>query len=88
VLVTDLSRAEAAKALATFDAVGDLAGRDAQKLAALLEDVGRGAEEGTEELLAALRGPTFEPVDEGQQGKLDQKALPPPCERCGYVPTS
>ena len=56
VLVTDLSRAEAAKALATFDAVGDLAGRDAAKLAALLEDVGRGAEEGTEELLAALRG--------------------------------
>ncbi|HQY59817.1 MAG TPA: hypothetical protein PK141_00345 [Polyangiaceae bacterium] len=85
VLVTDLSRAEAAKALATFDAVGDLAGRDAAKLAALLEDVGRGAEEGTEELLAALRGPTFEPVDEGQQGQLDQKAPPPPCERCGYV---
>ena len=71
VLVTDLSRAEAAKALATFDAVGDLAGRDAQKLAALLEDVGRGAEEGTEELLAALRG------GEGESGEnADDDAEP------------
>ena len=66
VFVTDLSRAEAAKALATFDAVGDLAGRDAQKLAALLEDVGRGSEEGTEELLAALReAPKAEPPPAG-----------------------
>lgn len=56
VLVTDLSRAEAAKALATFDPVGSLAGRDAEKLAALLADVGEGEESGTEELLALLRG--------------------------------
>ena len=88
ILVTDLSRAEAAKALATFDAAGDLAGRDAAKLAALLADVGRGSEDGTEELLASLRGPSFEPVDEGEQSQLDQKAPPPPCARCGYVPAS
>ncbi|MEG7631090.1 hypothetical protein, partial [Listeria monocytogenes] len=71
VLVTDLSRAEAAKALATFDAVGDLAGRDAQKLAALLEDVGRGSEEGTEELLAALRGKEPREYEENGARELD-----------------
>lgn len=65
ILVTDLSRAEAAKALATFDAAGDLAGRDAAKLAALLADVGRGSEDGTEELLASLRGPEQSRADGG-----------------------
>lgn len=77
VLVTDLSRAEAAKALATFDAVGDLAGRDAAKLAALLADVGQGEEEGTEELLAALRGesPKAEPPPAG-----DDPEAPSPSE--------
>ena len=62
----EVSFLEDSKTLATFDAVGDLAGRDAQKLAALLEDVGRGAEEGTEELLAALRGGEVGAVDEGK----------------------
>lgn len=78
VLVTDLSRAEAAKALATFDAVGDLAGRDAQKLAALLEDVGRGAEEGTEELLAALRGGEGESGPTSGAEPSDEDAEPAP----------
>ncbi len=80
VLVTDLSRAEAAKALATFDAVGDLAGRDAQKLAALLEDVGRGAEEGTEELLAALRGGEGEsgPTSGAEPSDGDAEPAPDP----------
>ena len=78
VLVTDLSRAEAAKALATFDAVGDLAGRDAQKLAALLEDVGRGAEEGTEELLAALRGGEGESEPTSGAEPSDEDAEPAP----------
>ena len=78
VLVTDLSRAEAAKALVTFDAVGDLAGRDAQKLAALLEDVGRGAEEGTEELLAALRGGEGESGPTSGAEPSDEDAEPAP----------
>lgn len=85
VLVTDLSRAEASKALATFDAVGDLAGRDAQKLAALLEGVGRGSEEGTEELLAALRAddaaankPTDPPTeaDEAAANEVPERVEP------------
>ena len=53
VLVTDLSRAEAAKALATFDPIGALAGRDAETRGAP-----RGRRRGrgrTEELLALLR---------------------------------
>ena len=78
VLVADLSRAEAAKALATFDAVGDLAGRDAAKLAALLEDVGRGAEEGTEELLAALRGGEGESEPTSGAEPSDEDAEPAP----------
>lgn len=78
VLVTDLSRAEAAKALATFDAVGDLAGRDAAKLAALLADVGRGAEEGTEELLAALRGGEGESEPTSGAEPSDEDAEPAP----------
>ncbi|MEK9647408.1 MAG: hypothetical protein VW547_17865, partial [Alphaproteobacteria bacterium] len=40
VLVTDLDEREAAKALATFDAVSNLAGVDAELLASLLADVG------------------------------------------------
>lgn len=78
VLVTDLSRAEASKALATFDAAGDLAGRDARKLAALLEDVGRGAEEGTEELLAALRGGEGESEPKSGAEPSDEDAEPAP----------
>lgn len=54
-LVTDLDEREAAKALASFDAVGAQAGRDADKLARLLADVGHAEEEGTNELLDLLR---------------------------------
>lgn len=54
VLVTDLSEPEAAKALATFDAVSDLAGADAATLAELLSDV-RGREPGTLDLLGELQ---------------------------------
>ena len=55
VLVTDLDGPEAAKALATFDAVSDLAGVDAALLASLLGDIGAPSEEGTADLLSELR---------------------------------
>ena len=55
VLVTDLDEREAAKALATFDAVSDLAGVDAELLASLLADVGKPEEDGTADLLAELQ---------------------------------
>ncbi len=55
VLVTDLDEAEAAKALATFDAVSDFAGTDSALLAELLSSIGKAADDGTEELLATLR---------------------------------
>lgn len=55
VLVTDLDEREASKALATFDAVSDLAGVDAALLASLLEDVGSPEEDGTATLLDELQ---------------------------------
>lgn len=55
-LVCDLDRVEAAKALATFDAVSDLAGQDAELLASLLGEIGSASESGTEALLEILRG--------------------------------
>jgi hypothetical protein len=55
VQVTDLDEHEAAKALATFDAVSDLAGVDAELLASLLADVGKPDEDGTADLLAELQ---------------------------------
>jgi hypothetical protein len=91
VQVTDLDAAEAAKALATFDAVSDLAGTDAEALAALLGEIGQPVEQGTEELLQQLRAalpappeptPNFAPGTEDEQGRLDQKA-PITCPHCG-----
>jgi hypothetical protein len=55
VLVTDLDGPEAAKALATFDAVSDLAGVDAALLASLLGDIGVPEQKGTADLLTELR---------------------------------
>ena len=55
VLVTDLDEAEAKKALATFDPVGDLAGRDDSLLAELLADVGTPDQAGTADLLDELQ---------------------------------
>jgi DNA modification methylase len=56
VLITDLDAEEAAKALATFDAVSDMAGQDADLLTELLKEIGTAKEPGTEELLEILRG--------------------------------
>ena len=63
VLVTDLDAAEAAKALATFDAVSDLAGTDAAILRELLGEVGTPTEAGTDDLLAELREYATESVE-------------------------
>jgi hypothetical protein len=87
VLVTDLDEREAAKALATFDAVSDLAGVDAALLASLLEDVGAPEQAGTADLLAELRKhlpappPNFLPGTEDEQGQLDRKK-PVTCPNC------
>lgn len=86
VLVTDLSRAEASKALATFDAAGDLAGRDQAKLAALLADVGQGEEDGTEELLSLLRGKQEREQEENGARELDPDAyeFAHRCPKCHF----
>lgn len=55
VQVTDLDETEAAKALATFDAVSDLAGTDTKLLASLLADLGEAKESGVTELLGHLQ---------------------------------
>ena len=89
VQITDLDSHEAAKALATFDAVSDLAGTDAEALAALLEEVGAPQDDGTTELLAILKEalpdssvPDFQPGSAEDQGQLDQKK-PITCPHCG-----
>lgn len=65
VLVTDLDEREAAKALATFDAVSDMAGTDAALLASLLGDIGTPEEDGTADLLGQLRALLPKPTRSG-----------------------
>lgn len=74
VLVTDLDEREAAKALATFDAVSDLAGVDAELLAALLADVGTPDEDGTAALLAELQ--KHLPATAGGDDEEDEPVVP------------
>lgn len=74
-LVTDLDEREAAKALATFDAVSDLAGVDAALLASLLGDIGEATEAGTVDLLAELR--KHLPAEPPATGGSDDDPPPP-----------
>lgn len=70
VLVTDLDAQEAKLALATFDPVGELAGRDLDRLRALLGETGKAQEKRSEQILDRLR-------------KLVKPKAPPP-ERTGH----
>lgn len=84
----DLSPEEEAYALATLDPIGMMARHDAEKLDALLREVNSG-EAGVQAMLAALAQdmgimpPDFQPVDIGEQPRLDQKK-PIICPHCGH----
>ncbi len=90
VLQVDLSPEEEALALATFDPITYMAETDAAALDALLRQVNTG-EESLQALLAEMAAgvtvPNFEPVDESEQPRLDQKALIT-CPHCGseFIP--
>lgn len=87
VLVVDLDDAEAAKVLATFDSLSAMAEADASKLDELLQEVETGSEALARmiDLLAEEHGiapPNFEPANEDEQAKLDQKKQVE-CPSCG-----
>lgn len=74
-VVTDLDEAEASKALATFDAVSDLAGADANMLAELLEDVSA-RDAGVLDLLGELQAYADTSAEPGAPGeKRESKAV-------------
>lgn len=84
----DVTEAEELYILATFDPIGMMARHDAEKLDALLREVNTG-EAGVQAMLAALAQdmgimpPDFQPVDIGEQPRLDQKK-PIICPHCGH----
>ena len=75
----DLTPAEEAMALATFDAIGQLATVDAGSLDALLKDV-RATSDVLQSMIndvatdAGLDPPDFQPASEDAQSRLDRKA--------------
>ena len=86
--VTDLSEAEAKKALLIADPLAALAETDAASLEALMRDV----QIADEALAAMVEGmaedagiipPDFQPGSVDDQGRLDQKA-PIKCPECGH----
>lgn len=84
----DLSSAEEALILATFDPISALATTDSQKLEELLAEVGSGSED-VQILLSKLASeagvipPDFEPTPAEDQPRLDQKKSVE-CPKCGY----
>lgn len=87
VIYVDLTEAEEKLVLATIDPLSAMAATDAEKLDALLHEVNSG-EAGVQAMLAALAQdmgimpPDFQPVDIGEQPRLDQKK-PIICPHCG-----
>jgi ParB-like chromosome segregation protein Spo0J len=85
----DLSAAEEALILATFDPIGALANADRETLAALLEEVSTG-EAAVQQMIAEMAqregvvAPDFAPVGIDEQGRLDEKAKVT-CPECGHV---
>jgi hypothetical protein len=84
----ELSEAEEAEALATFDPLGAMAAADKSKLDELLRDVqsGEAAVQAMLAELAAKEGitpPAFEPVGIDEQGRLDEKKRVT-CPECGH----
>ena len=87
VLVLDVTEAEADKLLATLDPLAAMATADADKLEALLSEIGTGSEALQAMLsdLAEQNGtipPDFEPNDQSSD-RLDQKNLHK-CPQCGH----
>jgi ParB family transcriptional regulator, chromosome partitioning protein len=88
VIYVDLTEAEHLKALAYFDATGDLAVYDAAQLDALLQEVNSDSP-AIQRMLSdlatdiGLTPPDFQPVDIGEQPRLDQKS-PVICPECGH----
>jgi len=82
VLVLDVSEAEAAKLLATFDPLAAMATRDEVKLAALLAEVGTDSA-AVQALLDGLAVPDFQPASLEEQGRLDEKKKCV-CPECGH----
>lgn len=86
VLITDLDEREAAKALATFDAVGDLAGVDSGLLSRLLDDVGPipNFDDGMGDLLHFLREQVVVDIpkvgDDDMEEPLDEPTVSCPGE--------
>jgi hypothetical protein len=88
----DLSPEEEALALATLDTTTGMATVDKDKLDELMQEIQTG-EDGLQEMLAELAAdegiipPDFQPVDESEQPRLDQKS-PVQCPHCGeeFIP--
>lgn len=84
----ELSEAEEALILATFDPISALATADREQLDALLREVSTG-EAGVQQMLADLAqregimAPDFAPVGIEEQGRLDEKAKVT-CPECGH----
>jgi hypothetical protein len=83
VLYVDLSPEEEALVLATLDPIGAMAQADTDRLDDLLAELGDGHGD-LQSLLNSMATPSFMPVGEDQQGRLDQKA-PVTCPECGHV---
>jgi hypothetical protein len=93
VLVLDVTEAEADKILATLDPLAAMAGSDAQKLEALLEEVQTDSDalasmladlaENSRSTLAATRGDDAKPPDDfGEYG--EDIGTQHQCPKCGY----
>ena len=88
VLILDVDDVEADYLLATHDPLAAMATADAGALDALLSSVNSG-EAAVQAMLAKLGEdvgifpPDFEPVDESEQPRLDQKS-PVTCPACGH----
>lgn len=92
VAITDLTEAEAKLMLVAFDPIAALAEQDTEKLEELLRDVNVG-DAALQQMLATMAEdagivpPNFEPTQESDQPRLDQKA-PITCPHCGeeFIP--
>lgn len=88
----DLSEDEELQALASFDYITQMAVYDREQLDALLQEV-NSDDARVQEMIAKLGAdmgvipPDFQPVDESEQPRLDQKS-PIECPHCGekFVP--
>lgn len=88
VLIVDLTDEEADKMLVTLDPLAMMANANQDNLLALLESVKFEAQAVNDLLEALANGerqpmPTFEPVGEDEQGRLDEKAKVT-CPECGH----